>query len=196
MWHIFLTFPTVFFSILLGIVFAYWLLVIIGLMDIDGVSLEGIDGFFLAAGVAGMPSIISISLMVLISWLLSLVGTLYVVLPLSNLWLQLIAGSAILVLSLWLSAHIALIVLYPLRGLFSPEDKDYHSVKRLIGQSCEITTLNVDENYGQALYEDHKGNSFILSVRASTPNVFHKGTSVLIVSYEADGHFYQITSLD
>jgi hypothetical protein len=195
MWHVFLTFPTVFFTILLGIILAYWLLVIIGLLDIDGLAFEGIDGFFIGAGIAGMPNLISISLMVLSAWLFSLFGTYYVVLSLSNPWWQFLAGAVILFICLWLSAHVAVFLLYPLRGLFALDEGDYHSVQRLIGQTCEISTLAVDENYGQAIFEDHSGTSLVLSVRANTPNNLKKGAKALIVSYEASGHCYQITPL-
>ncbi|MDD2759636.1 MAG: hypothetical protein PHH11_05020, partial [Methylomonas sp.] len=67
--------------------------------------------------------------------------------------------------------------------------------RSLLAKSCQITTMSVDENFGQAKVEDG-GAGLIISVRATTPNDFTQGDSALIYDYDADKNLYFISKLD
>ena len=76
------TFPTLLFSIALGIVLVYWLIGMIGIVDLDlspDIDLDldiesdigGLAGFLLTFGLTGIPFTLVISIIVVICWLIS-----------------------------------------------------------------------------------------------------------------------------
>jgi len=196
-----LTFPAVLFSALLAVILIYWLFIILGVLDIDlfsGIDIfSGEEGssfdFLIPAGLAGAPFIVIISFLILCSWVLSMLGTYYFVLKMPVLLWQIITGLILLFSSLWLAAYISVFLIKPLKPLFIVEE--IHAQHELIGKTCVISTLRVDEKFGQAHYDD-KGAGLILAVRAKTPNRLTKNTEVLIVAYNDGENTYTVASLD
>jgi len=196
-----LTFPAVVFSALLAVILIYWLFIILGVLDIDlfseiavfsseeGSSLD----FLLPAGLVGAPFIVIISFLTLCAWILSMLGTYYFVLKMPALVWQILAGLGLLFISLWLAAHVSVFLIKPLKPLFIVEES--HAQGELVGKTCVISTLRVDEKFGQANYDD-KGAGLILSVRAKTPNRLTKNTEVLIVAYDENENTYTVASID
>src|SRR5688572_4182087 len=80
------SFPTAIFSTLLGVVTIYWLLAVIGVVDLEGHhglladaspgdgDLASITGIVSALGLQGVPLSVAVSAVVLIGWTLSCLG--------------------------------------------------------------------------------------------------------------------------
>ena len=124
-------FPTGIMSVLLLLVLAYWLLVIIGGLDMDMLDVDvdvdtgggdpevetesGSGGGILGAlGLGGVPLTVVVSLLVLFSWTLTAIS--------SQLWngvAGLIVGSAAVLASLGIGLGATIIAIKPLRALFN-----------------------------------------------------------------------------
>jgi len=190
-----LIFPAVLPSILLGIVLIYWLLMILGALDIDVIDFEfgdGSDSFLYVAGIPGVPSTITLSLLIFILWLLCVPATYFLASLLPTGLLQFLAGLLILFVALVIAAQVTVWIVKPWRSFFAEHS---HAADRLIGKTCIITTATVDEDFGQASYEDG-GAGLILNVRCSTPNFLKRDARALIIDYDKDTHSYTVTDLD
>jgi hypothetical protein len=227
-----LAFPTVIYTILLGVVVVYWLFVLLGALDIDllgdadldghghtdidlgghghaDVHLDGhghhldahadghghhhgdhhgdadaehpggLAGVIQALGLGGVPVTLMLSLLILAAWsfclgALELLG--------SADWTTFAAP----LVSLALAVPVTAAVIRPLRRFFvslaAPQHRD------LLGKICTITTLRVDERYGQAEIEDG-GAGLIVQVRSTDPGRLNRGDRALIFDYK-DEVFY------
>ncbi|SEH08841.1 Uncharacterised protein [Candidatus Venteria ishoeyi] len=192
-----LTFPAVIPGILLAVLLVYWLFVIIGAldidfldfdMDVDGLEGGGFFGLFSAIGMVGVPITISLSLLILSWWIICVPTTWYLMQYLPTGWLQLIAGFVVLVIALIVAMRLTIFLIKPFRKLFITHA---HQKVDLYGKLCVITTGRVDENFGQASYDDG-GAGLILAVRAETPNNLRKGSNALIIEYNEAQQSYTV----
>ncbi len=219
-----LAFPTVIFTILLGVVVVYWLFVLLGALDInllgdadldadptmhhldghghtdidvgghghadadmdghdhgdaDAEHPGGVAGLIQTLGLGGVPVTLMLSVLILAAWsfclgALELLG--------SAGWITVAAP----LVALALAVPVTGVVIRPLRRFFlslaAPQHRD------LLGKICTITTLRVDERYGQAEVEDG-GAGLIVQVRSTDPGRLHRGDRALIFDYK-DEVFY------
>lgn len=69
------------------------------------------------------------------------------------------------------------------------------SVHQLIGKLAIVRSANVAENKGEAVLEDG-GAGLILQVRAPEQENIKRGDNVIIISYDASTHSYQVVTED
>jgi len=198
-WTTILTFPTVLFTVMLGVLLLYWVFVIIGALDLDiftpdaevdadldlepDASAAGFTDLLSSLGLGGVPFMIVLSLLVFFAWMLSVPATAYLVLTLPNTLAQLLMALLVLAGSLLGSLLITAQLVRPLRQIFSSQSSVV-TRDRLAGKLCTITTSRVNEHFGQAQFNDG-GAGLILSVRADTPNTLRKGSQAVILEYNA-----------
>jgi hypothetical protein len=182
-----LAFPAVLFSFLLVVVIGYWVLALVGVLDIeDG---DGFDawGFF-----GGVPLSISLSLLVALTWFLSLVGT--VLIEAVDTPLRVVLGAGVLVAALVLGALGTRLVVVPLRRLFAggaePSRKDF------VGRVCVVRTSTVTEDFGQAEVTAEDGSSAIVQIRLAGEGNLGVGSSVVIYDYDSEGEFFWVSPLE
>lgn len=210
-----LAYPTVVYTILLGVVVVYWLFVLLGALDIDllgDADLDGhghadlhvdghghgdghgpgdhpgdadadhaggLAGIIQTLGLGGVPVTLMLSVLILAAWGFCLGAT--ELLGRAG-WLAFAAP----LVSLALAVPVTAGVIRPLRRFFvslaAPQNRD------LLGKICTITTLRVDERYGQAEVEDG-GAGLIVQVRSTDPGRLNRGDRALIFDYK-DEVFY------
>ncbi|MCQ8104022.1 hypothetical protein NP590_07895 [Methylomonas sp. SURF-2] len=190
------SFPTVVYTIPLGICLVFWLFSLLGVFDVIEVDIDsetGLAGLMATFGLAGVPITLSFSLLFLFAWSLSLCSDAWLLSLLPAGMLHHLAGVAVLILSLVLAVYLTGKITRPLSKLFVTHEA--RSNRSLLAKSCQITSMSVDENFGQAKVEDG-GAGLIISVRATTPNDFTQGDSALIYDYDADKNLYFISKLD
>jgi hypothetical protein len=193
-------YPTAIYTVLLGVVLFYWALAMIGLVDIEGLDLDfdsdsdiggegltGLAGFMLAMGLDGVPFSVVVSLLLLLAWLFTSLGSIALsVLP----WLlQVVLGTGLLIVSFAVSIPITARMVRPIKGLFVTHRAVSNA--ELVGRTCRITTLSVSETFGQAFLEDG-GGGLNLRVRAATPNSLTKGSAAAIVEYRPETDTYEV----
>lgn len=192
------SFPTVVYTIPLAVCLVFWLLSLLGIFDLDFLDVDidsdvGFAGLLATFGLAGVPITLSLSLLFLFAWSFSLFSAAWLLPWLPEGILYNAGGAAVLILGFIFSVYLTGKVTQPLSKLFITHEA--RSNRSLVAHQCEITSLTVNERFGQAKVEDG-GAGLIISVRAETPNDFKKGDSALIYEYDPDKNLYFISQHD
>lgn len=191
-----LSFPTLVYSVLLGVCLVYWLLATTGLVDIDldglGIDVDvdsgGIAGILGRLGLSGLPTMIVVTLLSFFGWVITYFVHL---LLLSHLfgplrWL-LGAGAGLFALVPAILATAA--VLRPVRRALIrlrplPETS-------LLGRVAIVRTPDVNDSYGLAELDDG-GAGLILQVRSDKNSGMVRGDRVVLVSHAGDANVWQV----
>lgn len=221
-----LRFPTVIFTIGLGIAIIYWMFVLLGALDIDllgggdasgaakGIgdvigagkglgdvagagkaigdaagaakggaeALKGHDGGLL--GLGSVPVTISLSLVLLAGWCVSLLGMYYGTRTIGDaFWIPLI----VLALAVVIALPVAAVLVKPLAPVFAV--REGKSNRDYVGHVCTITTGHVDDGFGQATIEDG-GTVLVISVRCDRTGALTRGAKALIVDFDTARQAY------
>ncbi|WP_326958818.1 MULTISPECIES: hypothetical protein [unclassified Amycolatopsis] len=177
-----LAFPAVLFSFLLIVVIGYWVLALVGVLDVE----DGEIGFF-----GGVPLPIPLSLLVAFSWFLSLVGT--VLIDGVGTPLRVGLGFGVLVAALVGGALGTRLVVVPLRRVFAgavPSRQDF------VGRVAVVRTSTVTEDFGQAEVAAADGASAIISIRLAGEGNLGLGSRVVIYDYDSEGEFFWVSPLE
>jgi hypothetical protein len=189
-------FPTAAYTLFLGFVLVYWLLSIVGAVDIDTLDIDvdietdvdasaisGLTGFMLTFGLTGVPISVIISVWSLYAWLISYFAVEYLLMLLPSGILHALGALAVLVGSFFVSIPLVAQTIKPLKGLFTT-----HTAIRkteLVGRLCTVRTMSVTDDFGQG--EMHDGEAgMILDIRAPQPNSIKKNDKVIIIAYNAE----------
>ncbi|MBA6252992.1 OB-fold-containig protein [Colwellia sp. MB3u-55] len=201
-------FPTVIYSTLLGVVVVYWLIGMLGLVDLGlagdvdldvevdtelDTSVGGLTGFMLTFGLTGVPFTLVFSIIILTCWLISFYLQLYILAWLPDGWLYylfgVVSGFIVFLISLPLTA----IVIRPLKGMFKSVETSMSI--QLVGKSATIATQTVSETFGQVrIY--NKGAEILLDVRCDPEHRLKKGDNVLLIEYLKEKHIYIVAPYD
>lgn len=203
--HTALAFPTVVFTVMLVVATMWWLLVLLGVLDLDLPFLPDLDadvdgdatgplGAALAFfGLTRVPAAVGGSLVVLFAWLLTLLGL--------QLLGRVVPGIAASVLLSTLVALIALVTGAFAAGLvgreLAPVFATVEALGRheLVGKVCRITSPTVDPNQGRAELDDGAAG-LILEVRRPNGATLHRGDEAVIFDYDSDREVFLVAPLE
>lgn len=206
------SFPTLIYTILLVVCVLYWAGAVLGFVDIDIIDLDldsldtsggdvGADsphstpdvlaGLLLRFGLVGVPVTISISILVLIGWLLCYYIVHFVFPFVPGSFLKFVAGIPVLLATLYVSARFTSVLIRPLRPLF--EKATQETVKHVLGQTAIVRTSRVDNEFGEVDLEDG-GAGLILKARTTGDDRFVKGDKVVIYEKLSDQNIYRVIS--
>lgn len=207
-----LRFPTVIFTIGLGIALVYWLFVLLGALDIDlfgggdvsgatkgaaeaikgvhadGDGVHGGDGgVWHALGLASVPITISFSVIVLVCWVASLLGMSYASAAVGGLagWLP----AVMLLLVIVVGIPVGGLLVRPLGPLFEMNEGKHNL--DYVGFTCTITTGRVDDGFGQATVEDG-GTVLVIPVRCDKPGALGRGHKAVIIDFDTSREAYVV----
>ena len=203
-------YPTAIYTVLLGVVVIYWVLAMLGMVDIEHSGLDvdvhmhtHADGdtsdvgqlasYVVAMGLYGVPCSVAVSLLVLVSWTVCCLGGEWLLPLVPTLPLQLLAGTVLLVASAVIAIPITAVAIRPLRGLFVTHTAVTNAA--LVGQLCRVVTGVVNEKDGRADVA-RRGASLNIRVWATTPNALRRGSQALIVEYDEVAGRYLIAAHD
>lgn len=190
-----LSFPAVLFTFMLAVVLLYWLLVLLGTLDIeigggDDGGDEGDDGFLDGIGLGGVPVTVTLSVLIVVAWFVSLVGA--IVLAAVDLvgFVHVLLGMSVLFAALVAGLLAARLVALPMRKLYvsGPEASRSH----FVGRECVIRTGRVSADFGQAEVTALDGSSAIIQVRQTGEHELFSGRRALIFDYDNDGEFFWV----
>lgn len=192
-----LHFPTVVFTIGLGIALVYWLFVVLGAIDLDLFHTVHTDADFdiaaagkgvgdALAGGAKVPITISASVAFLVCWVLSLLAMSYAPDTVGGgAWVAL----AVLLATLIVGLPLAGLLIRPLGGVF--EVHEGKSNRDYVGHTCTVTTGHVDDGFGQATVEDG-GTVLVIPVRCDRPDALARNDKALIIDFDPARQAYLV----
>lgn len=203
-----LSFPTVFFSVILIFCIFFWLVAILGVFDISFLDIpepdfdvggdadlpstpDAVAGIILKLGLNGVPLTVIISLITLFGWFISYytVHFFYSYVPAGIIYY--FVGVCVLVASLYLSALFTAQIIKPLRPLFKKMEQDVEKI--VIGQTAIVRTSRVDNEFGEATLDDG-GAGLILKVRSSGEERYKVGDRVVLIEYYKELNAFRVVS--
>ncbi|MBV2192783.1 MAG: hypothetical protein KUL81_05540 [Azonexus sp.] len=201
------SFPSVIYTVLLGVVLIYWLMSLIGIVDIDsGPLIEAelhtdadvdeigdLASYLVAMGLNGVPFSVVLSLLVLLSWTVTCLAAMWLLPLVPTSLLRGIAGLAVMLVALALAIPVTAKLIRPLRGLFVTHSAISNAA--LVGQECKVLTATVDEKFGRAEVAT-RGAPVNIRVWSETPNTLGKGSIARILDYDSAGARYLIAADD
>ncbi len=197
-----LAFPSIIFSALLVIISFYWLCAALGLLDIDlfnidselDVDATGFAGWLTKLGLAGIPVTIILTFFTVIGWFISYFTHYWIISVIETGFIYYFVGFVALIIISFISLNLTAVCLKPIRKKLISRNKP-KSVHQLIGKLAIVRSANVAENKGEAVLEDG-GAGLILQIRAPEQENIKRGDSVVIISYDALTHSYQVVTED
>jgi hypothetical protein len=212
-------FPGLIPSALLGVLLIFWLLSIVGVLDLDHIGPDWLGDFhsegpdssghsgghddahgtpdmLVALGFDRLPFSIVISSIVFFWWVLTILLQQHVLpsLPGAAGGLSWITGSVALFMCLALALPIAGRCVRPLKPIFAIQGGLARKLD-LIGSVCKVTTSNVDEKFGQAEVRT-EGSPIVVAVYATAPNDLVRGSSALILSFDEVRQRYEVEAYE
>ncbi len=196
------TFPTVFYTGLLILVFLYWLISAFGFLefeaietdvDVDSGDISGIATWLTKFRLDGLPFALTLSFVVFISWALCLFIIPLLMKEINSEWVRIALGFWMLILAPTLAVPVAAILLSPLRPFFKKlrENDLPPTAESFIGASGSIRSEKVNQSYGTAEVADG-GAGLILQIRADEPNNYQRNDDIILTSYLAATNTYLI----
>jgi hypothetical protein len=197
-------YPTAIYTSLLGIVVGYWVLALVGLVDFesggidieadlapdaDGADLGTLATYVVGLGLSGVPFSIVISLLVLVSWTLTCLASMWLLPWVPSAVGAAVAGTATLALAAALAVIVTARLVRPMRGLFVTHAATANA--SLVGQTCQVLTGSVDEHVGRAEVRQ-RGAGLNIRVWSPSPNALKRGARARIVHYDEATARYHI----
>ncbi|WP_326701678.1 hypothetical protein OG909_14985 [Streptomyces sp. NBC_01754] len=191
-----LAFPAVLFGAALVVVVCFWLLVLAGAAGPDSFDTD-VDAD--TVGFGGVPVSVSLSLLVLVSWFVSLTGSVLVLRSGAAGTTRALLHVSVLVGALFIAWGVVRMVLRRFRRYFPAEPPP--SRRDFVGQVCTIRTGTVTADFGQAEVAAADGSTAIVQVRQLAPpaapdETFTSGSVGLLYAYDAEGEFFWVSPYD
>lgn len=205
-------YPTVFFTALVLFVTLYWLVALLGFVDMDVVDVGDIgdigdigdagnasvgllSGVLLKFGLYGVPLVVILTGIALIGWVLSYFYSSFLQAQFGHGVLHYAFGTGALVLVLVVSMWLTGLMLSPIRRHIANIPKRH--AQSFLGQTAVVRTLTVNDRHGEAMLEDG-GAGLIFKVRQlmGDDTIIVQGDNVRLVAYDQQQNVYQIQKIN
>lgn len=199
------SYPTVVFTALVMFVTLYWIISLLGMVDMDSVDMgDGADltstgvftGLMLKFGLYGVPLIIILTLISFIGWTLSYFYTSFLYDWLDTGFLYYLFGTGALILVLVVSMWLTGLIISPIRKNIANIPK--RNAASNIGKTAIVRTLSVTDMHGEAELNDG-GAGLILKVRIDDEwqnAPLQYGDKVVLTEYMSEINAYRIQLLE
>lgn len=196
-------YPTIVFTGLVMFVTLYWLVSLLGVVDMDTVDIGDagdiadlastgmLTGLLLKFGLYGVPLIVILTLVSLLGWVLSYVYTSLLHQYFDSGILYYLFGTGALLLVLVVSMWLTGIIISPIRKNIASIPK--RNAANNLGKIAIVRTLSVTDKHGEAELSDG-GAGLILKIRpdsAHSAQPLKQGDSVVLVEYLDDANAYR-----
>lgn len=198
------SFPTAIFTTINVVIIGLWLIIALGLLDIeifdlsididldtDPTSVSGVTSYLVSLGLTGVPIFIVLTIIFFVSWIISYSAVKYGLFWNNSDFIRYIVGFAILVASFLASIPITAQLVKPLRKLFTKLNSDSTTSQSLLGKPCIVRTTKVTKSFGEAICEN-QGASLILKIRAKEEYQLKNGDVVRIIEVDQESSIYQV----
>lgn len=185
------TYPTLVWTVLLGVSLVYWVFVIIGALgfdgfdgvDIDGVDLSALESTLLALGIGRVPFMVWISIFSVGGWTASAL--------MASLFSGPYSAHLIALASLFVGVLLSRLVVPSLEPVFATAEAQKQDDLR--GSMAVIRTSEVRGHFGQAYLEDNP--DLIIEILCEGQRL-RRGDRVLLIEYFADTHSWSVELME
>ncbi|WP_111977015.1 OB-fold-containig protein [Algibacillus agarilyticus] len=194
------SFPNIIFSLPLVVIFFFWLVALLGFVDIEIADIEPEiendnqteTSWLQKLGLDGAPLMVVLTFLDAYGLGLSYVARKFMMPLADELITSAVLGSLIALFAVVVAIPLTAISIKPLRRFFYTHEAV--SKSDITGQICVVTTTKVTNKFGQAVLDD---GSMVLSVRADEPNNISKGDRIALISYDKNNdHFWVVTEYE
>jgi hypothetical protein len=199
------SFPTAIFTTINLVIIGIWLIMALGLIDIEvfdfdldtdidldaDASVSGVASFLATLGLSGVPFFIVLTFIFFIAWIISYVAVKYGLFWNNFDSIRYLLGSGILVVSFLAAIPITAQLIKPVRILFAKLNSDTTTSRSLLGKQCIVRSTKVTSSFGEAECEN-QGASLILRIRADEKYQLKKGDLVRIIEVDQNKSIYQV----
>ncbi|MDB6174749.1 MAG: hypothetical protein JWL59_4060 [Chthoniobacteraceae bacterium] len=202
-----ITFVNLPFTVLLGLIVLYWVMVVIGALDstfgseFDGHLESGtesssdhdanhdgwISGLAHFINLGDVPLMVVMSVITLSLWTGSLIANRYVT------GHQTLLALACLIPNLLISIVVTRYITLPLKPLFRMLRRNEDDAVPIVGQPCRILTSQVTGTFGQAEITT-QGAPLLINVRTLDGSCLPKGAIAIVVREDRERDFYFVTA--
>jgi len=199
------SFPTVVYTVLLIICALYWLVAVLGLVDLEILdfdldgdidaadSLEaqnGIAGILFKLGLNGVPLTIVLTIIAIVAWILCYYAVFFGGSLVPDFWpLELLFELVIFIVVSFISILLTAQIIKPIRSLFKSLEAD--ETKHILGQVVVVRSAVVNQERGEAVMEDG-GAGLLLNVRATGDEEFVKGDEVVVIEQNKEKSLFRV----
>ena len=204
------SFPTAFFTFFLVTCLLYWLVAVLGFVDLDVLDIDipdvdgelgvnqtdlstpdALAGLMLKWGLHGVPVTIIVSFIALFGWFTCyfIVHFLFGFIP--DGLLRYLAGLPVLLGTLYVAVMITAQVIKPIRPLFKKASQN--TVKEVLGQTAIVRSSKVNNNFGEVFLADG-GAGLIFKARSASDEIFKKGDRVVLLEHMEVENIYRVIS--
>ncbi|MHC4645900.1 MAG: hypothetical protein ACYTBJ_10370 [Planctomycetota bacterium] len=207
-------------TVLLILMVLYWVMVILGALDVELLDIDLADSDYDAGAdadveldadgeldtdiggqgavrsilrffyIGEVPIMILVSILVLTLWTLCMLGTHYL-----NPGRHFIVALPIYGVSLVLSLAVCRIFAMPLKRIHDLFNKDSNAPRDVMGRICTVMTTSVSDQMGQVEVRT-KGAPIVLNAVSDSEHVFHKGDEAVITGKDEDRGVYTVAPVD
>ncbi len=203
-----LGFPTFIFGALLCFMLLYWLVAMLGLLEVDSLdhwvlfdgsdhahgvehSASALAGLLLKVGLGGIPLTVILTVLFLLSWLASYVLCHWVPMPKGWGLVNVLTGTAVGAAALVLGFMATVTVLRPLRGLVA-KVAPAEIPKVLLGRTGLVRSAVVNATQGYGSVEDGGGG---LNVQMRSPErELVRGAVIVLIEHLPDHNAWRVVS--
>lgn len=201
------SFPTAFFTFFLAICTLYWLIAVLGIVDIDILNIDSIEtdfevgseastanalaGVMLKFGLHGVPVTIIISFLSLFGWLTSYYTVHFLSSFIPTGVLYFLFALLVLITAFWIAVLLTAMIVILIRPFFYKVEQQ--TTKRVLGQRAVVRSSKVTDTTGEAFLNDG-GAGLILKVRSDKGVSFAKGDKVILLEYRQNENIYIVIS--
>lgn len=196
------SFPTVVFTLLLGVSLLYWLVATLGLLeldaldnlfigDMDSAEVGGLAALLNKVGLGRVPLTIIFTLIFLFGWVICFAGVRLFMPATDAFALRFVMGAVIFAASLVLALLATIVALRPVHAMLRKIPTD-DEPKIVIGRTGVVRSASVSPTQGYATVDDG-GAGLILQVRTASGELPH-GTQVVVVQRLDRGNVWLVVS--
>ncbi len=188
------------FTLLLCVVVIYWLAVILGMFEIEGLdglieepegtpqgSLGSILSFF---HIGEVPALVVLSVFAGSLWAGSVLGNYYF-----NPSHSLALAALVFVPNFIAAALLTRLIASPFRKAFKLLSTNYDDDVKIIGQTCTVLTQQLDGSFGQAQIEGH-GAPIVINARTTGGEILRKGDTAIVFERDEQKNICLVRKLE
>ncbi|MDB4927771.1 MAG: hypothetical protein JWM10_255 [Myxococcaceae bacterium] len=164
--------------------------------DGDGADGEGDGGVLSALGALGLrklPMTVSVSLLVIWGWLISVLGTVTLAEPAARYLPPGVFRALLFVVAALASLKLAGVSARPIAPLFVANKASRR--EHLVGKTAEVSTGRLDAGFGQVLVGDG-GAGLLIDARYEGGAALKRGDRVVVSSWDAEKGYVLVEPLD